>query len=107
MLQSDVIATIAEAIRRKLPVSACYRGSLPRRLCPHVLGRKGGAWNVLCYQFAGASTSGRSSDRRDNWRCFKLEHLQHVAIVHDKWHKGSNHSRHQVCVDQVYVEVDF
>jgi hypothetical protein len=42
---------------RKQPVAAVY-DSLPRLLCPHVLGRsKDGHLRVLCYQFGGSNNS--------------------------------------------------
>jgi hypothetical protein len=54
---SEIYELLRLAAAGKQAVAAIYNG-LPRRLCPHVLGRKSGRLHVFCYQFGGSSNSG-------------------------------------------------
>ena len=71
---SEIYELLRLASARRQAVAAIYDG-LPRRLCPHVLGRKSGRLHVFCYQFGGSSNSGlplRPAGAGD-WRCLAVE----------------------------------
>ena len=101
--------TIVDAIRNKRIITATYRGNV-REVCPHAIGTKGieEKWHVMCYQFAGASSSGLGPDgSADNWRCMALDQLSNVSSSDGKWHTAPSHSRPNTCIDRVVVEVDY
>src|SRR5438128_160617 len=83
---------VRTAILARRPISAMY-GGCERKLCPHVLGRKHGRLQVLCYQYGGASRSGlQPEDRSANWRCVALEGLSDVRLLSDPWQTAEIHS---------------
>lgn len=103
-----VYEIIRDAILNRKVITATYRGRV-RVMCPHTLGTKHGRQQALFYQFAGDSSSGLGPDGDpENWRCMFLVELSNVASqATSEWHTAPNHSRPQVCVDQIDVEVAF
>ena len=103
-----VYNTIVDAIRNKRIITATYRGRV-REVCPHAIGTKGidGRWSVMCYQFAGDSSSGLGPvGSADNWRCMALNELSNVSSAEGDWHTADSHSRPNTCIDRVAEEVD-
>lgn len=76
-------------------------------MCPHTLGTNNGREHALFYQFGGGSSSGLSTDPRQNWRCMFLDELSNVSACNGPWHSGPNHSRPQRCVAVIDVEVSY
>jgi hypothetical protein len=94
-----LIDELTGATRNRRAVTATYRGQA-RRLCPHVLGKKGGRWECLFYQAAGGGDSGPSG----NWRCIPLEDLTDLEVVGGRWHSAPEGSRPPGCVDEVRAQ---
>jgi hypothetical protein len=104
---ADIYQMIRKAILNKQQLVATYNGHY-REMCPHVLGTKRGRQQVLCYQFAGTSSSGLApAGHPDNWRCVIIANLRDAQIRDGEWHTAPNHSRPQTCVDAIDVEVVF
>ena len=95
---------IADAIRRRLVVTAMYQG-YERIMCPHVIGYKKGVLNALFFQFAGGSKSGLPAGGQ--WRCVHVDELSNVTASPGEWHTAPDHSRPQTCVDQIIEEVPY
>ena len=98
---------IVDAINRKRIVKVTYRRH-ERIVCPHAIGTKGNnnRWHVMCYQFAGASSSGLGPDgSTDNWRCMSLNEMLDISTEEGEWHTAPNHSRPNTCIDRVVEEV--
>src|ERR1019366_4629226 len=74
---SRVYGLLRYAAAHRQPVAASYDGQ-PRLLCPHVLGRKSGRLQVLCYQCGGSSNSAQplAPEGGGVWRCLALEKLR-------------------------------
>jgi hypothetical protein len=103
---SEIYELLRLAAARKQAVAAIYNG-LPRRLCPHVLGRKSGRLHVFCYQFGGSSNSGlpqRPAGAGD-WRCLAVEKLSRVELDADAWHTEPR-SQRQTCIDEIDFDAD-
>ena len=98
---SEVYGLLRLAAARRQPVAAIYDG-LPRRLCPHVLGRKSGQLRALCYQFGGSSRSGLPMVSRGvgGWRCLVVERLSEVELRAEAWHTEPRSPR-QTCIDEI------
>src|ERR1017187_1276448 len=79
-----------------------------RWFCPHRLGRNNeGRVRVLCYQYAGESSSGLQADGSpENGRCIALEKLCRVRLLEGSWHTAPNHSRPQTCIVDVDVDAE-
>ena len=106
---SSAYDTIVDAIRHKRIITATYNGR-ERIVCPHAIGTKGNSskWHVMCYQFAGASSSGLGPNgSADNWRCMALDELSNILSSDGVWHTADSHSRKNTCIDRVEVEVDY
>jgi len=103
---SEVFALIWDAIVKKKPILARYRGH-PRVLCPHVLGYKDGKEQCLFYQCGGSSNSELGPiGSSKNWRCMPLDGLDEVKLGNGPWYTAHERgSRPQTCVDQVFIEV--
>ena len=102
-LTSSVYALVRQAILERRIVSAVY-DTLPREMCPHVLGRKDGKEHCLFFQFAGGSRKGLPP--QGAWRCLDLEMLSKVTISAGPWRTGSGYNENsQVCVDEVDVQI--
>lgn len=102
---SSVYDIVRNAIATKQIIVANYQGHT-REMCPHVIGRKNGREQALFYQFGGTSSSGPIvADSPNNWRCIPLQGLTNVTSQAGSWHTAGNHSRSQVCVDEIDLEV--
>ncbi len=103
----DIYRLIRTAVVSKRPIRAIYHGR-ERWLCPHRLGRNDdGQIRVLCYQYAGESSSGlQAAGSTANWRCIALEKLSRVEVLEGAWHTAPNHSRPQTCVAEVDVDAE-
>jgi hypothetical protein len=97
---------IKEAILNRQCITCNYNG-YRRLMTPHVIGRKNGTRQALCYQYAGESSSGLSSDPAKNWRCIVIDNVNDVFINDDAFQTAHNHSSAQTCVDDIDVEVDY
>ena len=102
----DPYYVIRDAILNKHSIVAQYNGHV-RELSPHVLGRKRGRDQALCYQYGGTSSSGplAPSGSPDNWRCIAVLKLENVRVVPDVWHSAPHDTRPTTCVDVIEVEV--
>lgn len=77
-------------------------------MCPHVLGWKNGREQALFYQFGGDSSRGLDPDGSPkNWRCLFLDELTILEVREGSWRTAPNHSRPQVCVDEIAAEVAY
>ena len=103
----DMYRLVRRAVVSKRPVRAMYQGR-QRWLCPHRLGQNHeGETRVLCYQYAGDSTSGLEAPGSPaNWRCMALEKLSRVELLNEVWRTAPNHSRPQSCVAEVDVDAE-
>jgi hypothetical protein len=95
-------ALVRRAIAEKLQVHATYSGHR-RRMCPHVIGGRGGEPRALFFQFAGGS--GRGLDPGGDWRCLPLAGLAEVSLHGGSWHTRA-HSEPQSCIEDVDLRVD-
>jgi hypothetical protein len=99
-----LIDELRDATRNKRAVTATYRGHA-RRLCPHVLGRKGGRWQCLFYQSGGGSASGLGpAGSPGNWRSIPLEDLTDLEVVGGRWGSAPEASRPEGCIDVVHAQ---
>ena len=103
----DIYRLVRTAVVSKHPIRAVYH-SRERWFCPHRLGRNHeGQVCVLCYQYAGESSSGlQPAGSPANWRCIALEKLSRVELLEDAWYTAPNHSRPQTCVAEVEVDAE-
>jgi hypothetical protein len=103
----DIYRVVRVAVVSKRPIRATYHAR-DRWFCPHRLGRnKEGQVRVLCYQYAGESSTGLEADGSPaNWRCVALEKLRRVQLLEGAWHTAPNHSRPQSCVVNVDVDAE-
>lgn len=97
---------IRSAIVAKSCVTCNYNGYL-RKMTPHVIGTKNGKEQALFYQYGGSSSSGLSSDPKQNWRCIPVNSITNLTINSDAFQTASNHSSTQTCVDRIDVEVSY
>jgi len=95
---------LAEALARRRPVRARYRGT-ERLLCPHLLGHKNGRAKVLCYQSGGATSQGRlPKEPSQCWRSLFVDDLEDAKIVNGGfWATADNYSLNTNCVDKVEI----
>jgi hypothetical protein len=97
---------IAEAIKKKLQITAIYQGHY-REMCPHALGKKRGRYQALFYQFGGNGSKGPvTPGLSSNWRCIPIEGLTDIQLRSGEWHTAKNHSEAQTCIDQIDLEVN-
>jgi hypothetical protein len=103
----DIYRLVRAAVVSKHPLRATDRGRA-RWFCPHRLGRNNeGRVRVLCYPYAGESSSGLQADGSPaNWRCIWLEKLSSVELLEGAWHTAPYHSRPQTCVAEVEVDAE-
>lgn len=103
---------LKQAILERRPVHAIYDG-LERWLCPHRLGYKKGAENVLCYQYAGFTSTGQvdtppvpGDGPSDLWKCMKVAGLSGLRLLDaGPWYTCQKHTQRATCVDQVIADV--
>ena len=102
----EVYELLLIAATRRQPVSAIYDG-LPRKLRPHVLGRKQSQLHALVYQVGGDSRSGLpvKPEGRGVWRCLAVRKLSQVEVRAGEWRTELRSSR-QTCIDEVNFDVD-
>ena len=98
----DAYALVRRAMVERKQVHALVDGN-PRRLCPHVLGRRDGEPRALFFQFGGYSSRGLKPG--GDWRCIPLHRLAQVTLHDSRWHT-TPHSRPQRCVNEVDLAVD-
>jgi hypothetical protein len=103
----ELYRLVRTAVVSKRPMRALYHGH-QRWLCPHRLGRNHeGQTRVLCYQYAGESSSGLGAPGSPaNWRCIALEKLSRVELLEEAWRTAPNHSRPQTCIAEVEVDAE-
>ena len=97
----EVYELLLRAAMNRQSITAVY-DDLPRLLCPHVLGRKGGRLQVLFYQFGGSSRRGLQANP---WRCLAVDKLSQVACDGDHWHTEPRSGR-PTCIDEIDFDVD-
>ena len=97
---------VRQAIQNRQCVTCYYNGYL-REMTPHVIGTKKGKQQALFYQYGGQSSSGLSSDPKDNWRCIPIDKIEGLKINNDKFQTALNHSKTQTCVDTIDLEVSY
>ena len=103
----ETYEAVKSAIQSKSAISAVY-DKLPRLLCPHVIGTKGGTEQYLAWQYGGETSKGEISNSNPaNWKCLKISKLSDVQLINDSWHTGDNHSQTQTCVDAIDVEIAY
>jgi hypothetical protein len=100
----DAYDLMRRAIIERAQVVCDYRG-YTREVCPHVIGRKNGQGQVLCYQFGGGSNSGLPPEGQ--WRCMVVSGISNARLRSGEWYTGNSHTRPQTCVDDVDVEVRY
>lgn len=106
-MSSSTYQLIRNAIINKQQVIATYDG-FRREMCPHVIGHKNGAEQVLCYQFGGDSSKGPIREQtKNNWRCITISKLTNVSVRDGEWFTYENHSRPSTCVDIIDIEVAY
>jgi len=99
-----LIDELTDATRNRKAVTATYRGHA-LRLCPHVLGRKGGRWQCLFYQSGGGGRSGPGpAGEPENWRSIALEDITDLEVVGGRWHTARDTSRPEGCIDVVHAQ---
>ncbi len=98
IITTDPYAILRQALVERCRVTAFYDG-LPREFCPHCLGTRNGQRRVLGWQYGGLS-----SNPLPNWRCMNVGGLRDVRIVAGSWETGGLHTRPQVCI--TYVDID-
>lgn len=94
---------IEGAIRAKRQITALYHRRV-RIMCPHAVGvgKDGGRYAALFYQFDGDSERGLGEDGSpENWRCMYVDELFDVAAIDGdgKWHTCERHTRDAPCID--------
>ena len=94
--------TLRRAIRESTPIEAEYDDEL-RILCPHVLGKKAGRYQVLSYQVDGGSKSGLGPvGSGDNWRCMRVSGLWRVRLAPEvPWVSVTPDRTETSCVDEI------
>jgi predicted DNA-binding transcriptional regulator YafY len=100
---SETFRLLHRAILERKQVLFTYRGA-PREICPYILGHKGGAEQVLTFQFAGRNEKGLTV--RGQWKCFKVAEIRDAALRDGLWHGDAEHRTTQRCVDDVYIDVN-
>jgi PIN domain nuclease of toxin-antitoxin system len=100
---SRVYELFAQAIADRKQIFCTYE-SLPRELCPHILGHTKNQEVVLAYQFGGQSKSGLPPG--GEWRCLSLSKVHKARLRDGPWHAGSRHTRPQPCVEVVDIDIN-
>jgi hypothetical protein len=103
MMSSLTYQLFRQAILHRRQITCTYR-QLYRELCPHVLGHTDGQEKALTFQFAGGSSSGLPPG--GEWRCLSIADVQDAQIRDGAWHTGFSHTKTQVCVELVDVDVN-
>jgi len=79
---------------------AVYDGH-ERYFCPHIIGTKQGAEQVLCWQYAGGSSTPLPPGGQ--WKCLTVSKMLGLMTTQDAWHDGEpgRTGRPSFCVDFV------
>ncbi len=101
-MTADVYSLVRRAIVERKQVHAVFGGH-ERRLCPHVIGTRGGEPRALFFQFAGGSS--RGLEPGGDWRCLPLDGLSEAGVADGRWHTRA-HTEPQRCIDDVDLEVE-
>ena len=103
----EICVLVTASLFLKKPFTAIYH-NYRRSLCPHVLGRnKEGGLHLLCYQYAGGSSSGlKGRGSSDNWRCIAVPRLRSVRLLEERWQAAENHARPQTCIAEVLFDAE-
>jgi len=102
-LPSQTYELIARAMATRQQVLCFYQGHA-RALCPTILGHTDGQECTLAYQFAGSAKSGLPPGGQ--WKCLRISEMTNVELRRGKWLTGSRHSRRQMCVKDVDIDVN-
>ena len=97
---------VRDAVSNKQIIKAKYDG-YEREMCPHIIGKnREGRDHVFVYQFGGYSSKGKIiPNSKSNWRCIQIDKLENIRVEEGKWHTFDNHSKAQVCVVHIDLEV--
>ncbi|HLH02183.1 MAG TPA: hypothetical protein VKX25_05400 [Bryobacteraceae bacterium] len=103
----EIAVLVTASLFLKRPFSAIYN-ECRRSLCPYVLGRsKEGDLRLLCYQYAGRSSSGLAPcGSPENWRCIVLGKLRSVRMLNEPWITLEQHTRPQTCIAKVLFDTE-
>ena len=105
---SKNLEIIKKAMDERRSISAYY-GRYFRKLSPYELGTKKGNYQCLFYQYGGESSSGNINGKsKSNWRCLKLNMLEHIQILDEPLHKPDKitHKKPSYCVDNIIKQID-
>jgi hypothetical protein len=102
-MPSPTYRLFREAILNHMQITCTYDGRR-RELCPHVLGHTDENEMALTFQFAGDSVSGLPPG--GEWRCLSLAQVRDAQLRPGQWRTGFRHSKTQVCVDIVDLDVE-
>ena len=102
-MSSPTYRLFREAILNRMQVICSY-AECRREICPHVLGHTDGYEMALTFQFAGDSVSGLPPG--GEWRCLSLAQVRDAQLRPGPWRTGFRHSKTQVCVDIVDLDVE-
>ena len=102
-MPSQTYELIAHAMATRQQVLCIYLGRA-RALCPTILGHTDGEECTLAYQFAGDSSGGLLSG--GEWKCLRVSKMINVELRRGKWLTGSRHSKRQMCVKDVDIDVN-
>lgn len=95
---------LRQALLDKKPCFAIYDG-LERYICPHVIGSKAFMEQVLCWQYAGQSSS--PLPPQGQWKCLSIAKMSNVRVLDSEWHYGEagKTGRPTTCVDSIDVQI--
>jgi len=95
---------LRNALLNRTSCVALYDGYL-RHFCPHVIGRKDGVEQALCWQFAGESS--RPLPPQGQWKCFTISKLSQLSTTSEPLRNGeAGHTgKPTTCVGVVDEEV--
>lgn len=102
-MPSQTYELIAHAMATRQQVLCVYLGHA-RALCPTILGHTDGEECTLAYQFAGGASSGLPPG--GEWKCLRVSNMTNVELRQGKWLTGSRHSKRQMCVKDVDIDVN-
>jgi hypothetical protein len=102
-MPSPIYRLFAQAMAEQRQILCLYDG-YPRALCPIILGHSKGEEVALTFQFAGESNSGLPP--QGAWKCLRLSKIGDAQLRDGPWHGGSRHTRPQVCVETVDLDVN-
>jgi hypothetical protein len=72
--------------------------------CPIIIGRRRGREKALVFQFGGQSSRGLPPG--GDWKFFELSQVEDAEMREGRWHEGGRHSKEQVCVEEVDLDIN-